>query len=174
MFVPPFDTTLSVTIPLVPPKAAGAFTQLEVAVPPQFGVDNVVVMVELSMNPSVPPTPKNRRSVVPSKNSVSGEHSSPRVLFTVNVRSPLAVITPLANGNMYILGFEGMRGLPLVPETKPQPIMWPDVDPLVQNSLSNMAAWTFPLVQSPFPLPDPKSTVFVLVAAELEVKFAGS
>jgi hypothetical protein len=53
-------------IPLVPPRAFGAVTHVEVGVPTQFGVANVAVIVELSRNPSVDPTPKNKRSVVPS------------------------------------------------------------------------------------------------------------
>jgi hypothetical protein len=66
MFVPPFETWLSITMPLVPPKACGATTQLEVGGVPQLGADAVVVRVELSMKPSVVlPTPKNIRSVVP-------------------------------------------------------------------------------------------------------------
>ena len=66
MFVPPFDISLSMTIPLVPPKALGELTQLEVAAPEQVGVVSDVVTVELSRCPSVvEPTPKNNRSVVP-------------------------------------------------------------------------------------------------------------
>jgi hypothetical protein len=66
MFVPPFDTWLSTTIPLVPPRAFGAFTQLDVGELPQLGVDKELVIVELSKYPSLDPTPKNSRSVVPS------------------------------------------------------------------------------------------------------------
>jgi len=66
MFVPPFDSSLSITIPLVPPRALGEVTQLEVAAPEQVGVVSDVVIVELSRYPSVvEPTPKNNRSVVP-------------------------------------------------------------------------------------------------------------
>jgi hypothetical protein len=65
MFVPPFDNWLSITIPLVPPSALGAVTQLEVGAPVQFGVVSEVVIVELSRYPSLLPTPKNSRSVVP-------------------------------------------------------------------------------------------------------------
>ena len=66
MFVPPFDNWLSITIPLVPPRALGDVTQLDVGAPVQVGVVNEVVIVELSRYPSVePPTPKNIRSVVP-------------------------------------------------------------------------------------------------------------
>jgi hypothetical protein len=66
MFVPPFDNWLSITIPLVPPRALGDVTQLDVGAPVQVGGVNEVVIVELSRNPSVePPTPKNIRSVVP-------------------------------------------------------------------------------------------------------------
>ena len=64
MFVPPFDTWLSIMIPLVPPRAAGDVTQLDVGAPVQVGVVSEVVIVELSKNPSVDPTPKNNRSVV--------------------------------------------------------------------------------------------------------------
>src|SRR5664279_5575224 len=103
MLAPPFDTWLSITMPLVPPRAAGAFTQLAVGAAPQTGVVSDVVIAELSRNPSgVPvaelPTPKKKRSVVPSKNSVSGEHSSPRVLFTTKVDEPVLVMRWLANG----------------------------------------------------------------------------
>jgi hypothetical protein len=67
MFAPPLDNWLSITIPLVPPRALGAFTQLDVGGAEQLGVVNELVIVELSMNPSLElPTPKNRRSVVPS------------------------------------------------------------------------------------------------------------
>jgi len=66
MLSPPFDNWLSITIPLVPPEALGASTQLDVGVPVQFGVDSEFVIVELSRKPSVEPTPKNIRSVVPS------------------------------------------------------------------------------------------------------------
>jgi hypothetical protein len=67
MFAPPFDTWLSITIPLVPPRALGELTQLDVGRPVQFGVVNEVVIVELCKYPSVvPPAPKNIRSVVPS------------------------------------------------------------------------------------------------------------
>jgi hypothetical protein len=68
MFVPPFDNWLSITIPLIPPRALGAVTQVDVGAPVQVGADNEEVpIVELSRNPSVvPPTPKNIRSVVPS------------------------------------------------------------------------------------------------------------
>ena len=93
MLVPPLETWLSITITLVPPSRRGAVTQLEVGGAAQLGVDAVVVSVELSMKPSVaPPTPKNIRSVVPLKNSVNGEHSSPRVLFTTHVVDPVEVI----------------------------------------------------------------------------------
>ena len=37
------------------------------------------------------------------------------------------------NGNMYILGFEGRRGAPFVPETNPHPSMCPLVVPFNQN-----------------------------------------
>jgi len=66
MFVPPFDNWLSITTPLVPPRALGAVTQLDVGGLTQDGVDKELVIVELSRNPSVDPTPKNIRSVVPS------------------------------------------------------------------------------------------------------------
>jgi len=67
MLVPPFDTWLSITIPLVPPRELGEVTQLDVGVPMQFGVVSEVVIVEPSRNPSFElPTPKNIRSVVPS------------------------------------------------------------------------------------------------------------
>lgn len=67
MFVPPFDNWLSITIPLVPPKAFGDFTQLDVGAPVHVGALNEVVIVELSTNELlVPPSPKNSRSVVPS------------------------------------------------------------------------------------------------------------
>jgi len=65
MFDPPFDNSLSITMPLVPPRAFGDVTQLEVGAPVQVGVVGEVVIVELSRNPSLDPTPKNRRSVVP-------------------------------------------------------------------------------------------------------------
>jgi hypothetical protein len=65
MLVPPFDNSLSITIPLVPPRALGAVTQLDVGRPVQVGVVKEVVIVELSRYPSVEPTPKNIRSVVP-------------------------------------------------------------------------------------------------------------
>ena len=65
MLVPPLETWLSITIPLVPPRAVGDVTQLDVGVPVQFGVVNEVVIVELSRKPLVNPTPKNNRSVVP-------------------------------------------------------------------------------------------------------------
>ena len=64
MFVPPFDNWLSITIQLVPPRAFGAVTQLDVGAPVQVGVASEVVIVELSRNPSLDPTPKNIRSVV--------------------------------------------------------------------------------------------------------------
>jgi hypothetical protein len=70
MFVPPLDTWLSITIPLVPPRALGEVTQLDVGAPVHVGTVSEVVIVELSRNPSEPvpvePTPKNNRSVVPS------------------------------------------------------------------------------------------------------------
>jgi hypothetical protein len=47
MFVPPFDNSLSITIPLVPPRALGAVTQLDVGAPVQVGVVSEVVIVEL-------------------------------------------------------------------------------------------------------------------------------
>jgi hypothetical protein len=65
MFVPPFESWLSITIPLLPPRTLGAVTQLDVGAPEQVGVLSEVVMVEASRNPSVDPTPKNSRSVVP-------------------------------------------------------------------------------------------------------------
>jgi hypothetical protein len=65
MLVPPFDTWLSITIPLVPPRALGDVTQLDVGAPVQVGVVSEAVIVELSRNPSVDPTPKNNRSVAP-------------------------------------------------------------------------------------------------------------
>jgi len=104
----------------------------------QFGVVNEVVIVELSRNPSVLPTPKNSRSVVPLSNSVSGEHSSPIVVFTTNVDEPVLVITFVAKGKKYIFGFDGFNGLLAVPETNPQAIKCPDVDPLTQKVLSNV------------------------------------
>ena len=52
MFVPPFDTWLSITMPLVPPRALGDVTQLDVGAPVQVGVVSEVVIVELSRNPS--------------------------------------------------------------------------------------------------------------------------
>jgi hypothetical protein len=48
MFVPPFDNSLSITMPLVPPRALGAVTQLDVGAPVQVGVVSEVVIVELS------------------------------------------------------------------------------------------------------------------------------
>jgi len=57
---------LSTEIPLVPPAAEGVVTQVELGAARQFGVVKEVVMVELSRNPSVEPTPKKTRSVVPS------------------------------------------------------------------------------------------------------------
>jgi hypothetical protein len=70
MFVPPFDNWLSITIPLVPCRAFGAVTQVDV--PEQIGVDigTVPSRVEASRYPLVgvvagPPTPKNIMSVVP-------------------------------------------------------------------------------------------------------------
>ncbi|MGA7322471.1 MAG: hypothetical protein WBW98_18350 [Candidatus Sulfotelmatobacter sp.] len=48
MFVPPFDNWLSITIPLVPPRALGNVTQLDVGAPVQVGVVSEVVIVELS------------------------------------------------------------------------------------------------------------------------------
>jgi hypothetical protein len=65
MFVPPLDNWLSITIPLVPPRALGAVTQLDVGAPEQDGVDRELVIVELSRYPSLEPAPKNTRSVVP-------------------------------------------------------------------------------------------------------------
>jgi hypothetical protein len=65
MFVPPFDNSLSITIPLVPPRALGDVTQLDVGAPVQVGVVSEAAIVELSRNPSLDPTPKNSRSVVP-------------------------------------------------------------------------------------------------------------
>jgi hypothetical protein len=129
MFAPPFDNWLSITIPLVPPRVLGDVTQLEVGAPVQIGVVSDVVTVELSRNPSVEPTPKNIRSVVPSKNSVSGEHSSPFVLFTTKFDEPVLVMMWAANGKKNVFGFEGFSGLDVVPDTNPHPIMWPDVDP---------------------------------------------
>ena len=66
MFVPPFDNWLSITIPLVPPRALGDVTQLDVGAPVQVGVVSEVVIVELSRYALLePPTPKNILSVVP-------------------------------------------------------------------------------------------------------------
>lgn len=84
------------TIPLVPPSVCGAVTQLEVGEAQQFGCEAVPVKVELSTKPSAAlPTPKNIRSVMPSKNSVSGEHSSPRVLLTTQPVAPVEVVSAL-------------------------------------------------------------------------------
>ncbi len=49
MFVPPFDNWLSITIALVPPRALGEVTQLDVDAPAVqvVGVVNEVVTVEL-------------------------------------------------------------------------------------------------------------------------------
>ena len=69
MFAPPLLVTwLSTMIPLVPPRALGAVTHVDVGVVVQFGEVNELVIVELSTNPSFEllPTPKNRRSVAPS------------------------------------------------------------------------------------------------------------
>jgi hypothetical protein len=49
---------LSITIPLVPPRVLGDFTQLDVGAPAQVGVVNEVVMVEFSRNPSLDPNRK--------------------------------------------------------------------------------------------------------------------
>src|ERR1035438_2772800 len=64
MLVPPFDTWLSITIPLVPPRALGDVKQLDVGAPVQVGVESEAVIVELSRNPSVDPTPNNKRSEI--------------------------------------------------------------------------------------------------------------
>ena len=70
MFVPPLNTWLSITIPLVPPRALGDVTQLDVGAPVHVGAVCEVVIVERSRNPSdavpVEPMPNNNRSVVPS------------------------------------------------------------------------------------------------------------
>jgi hypothetical protein len=123
-------------MPLVPPSPLGAVTQLEVGTIKQSGVDKALVMIELSRNPSVEPTPKKTRSVVPSSNPVSGEHSSPFVLLTTKVDVAELVMTPLAKGNIYICGFDGAP----LSFTNPHSIMCPDVDPYSQNALSNVAA----------------------------------
>src|ERR1035438_3056328 len=44
MLVPPFDTWLSITIPLVPPRALGDVTQLDVGAPVQVGVVSEAVI----------------------------------------------------------------------------------------------------------------------------------
>ena len=70
MLAPPVEESwLSITIPLVPPNAAGVVTQLDVGWPDVqlVGVETLVaVSVDDFTNPSVLPTPKNNRSVVPS------------------------------------------------------------------------------------------------------------
>ena len=40
MLVPPLDTWLSITMPLVPPRAFGDVTQLDVGAPVQFGPES--------------------------------------------------------------------------------------------------------------------------------------
>src|SRR5689334_19991018 len=98
MLVPPLDNWLSMMMPLVPPNALGAVTHVLVGFPAEQvpGAGNPAVKLELSTNPSpLPPalpTPKNNLSVVPLENSVNGEHSSPLVLFTTQVASPVGVI----------------------------------------------------------------------------------
>jgi hypothetical protein len=70
MLAPPVEESwLSITIPLVPPNAAGVVTQLAVGLPDVqlVGVEMVVVVsVEDFTKPSLLPTPKNKRSVAPS------------------------------------------------------------------------------------------------------------
>src|SRR5271163_4820141 len=157
-------------IPLVPPRAFGAVTQLDDGKLTQTGVDKELVIVELSRNPSLNPTPKKRRSVVPSKNSVSGEHSSPKVLLITKLDEPVLVMMPLAKGNIYISGFEGTPPA----FTKPHAMMCPDAEPSTQNALSNAPSCALLDVQSPSPVPEPRFTVFVASTGVEVVKFAGS
>jgi hypothetical protein len=85
------------------------------------------------------------------------------------VDSPVLVIMLLAKGKKYICGFAGAPPL----FTNPHAIMCPDVDPFNQKALSNVPECTFFVVQSPFPLADPRSTVLLVVGTPV-VKFAGS
>ena len=94
------------------------------------------------------------------------------MLFTTNVDEPVLVISWLANGKKYILGFEGISGFDVVPDTNPHAIKCPEVEPFNQNALSNVPACTLQVVQSPFPLPDPKSTVLLVVSVVELVKLA--
>jgi hypothetical protein len=95
-------------------------------------------------------------------------------LFTTKVDEPVLVMTLLAKGKKYTFGFDGISGAPDVPDTNPHAIMCPDVDPFTQNALSNVPECTLPVVQSPSPLPDPRSTVLLVVSALELVKFAGT
>src|SRR6202046_2418245 len=161
-------------MPLVPPRAFGDVTQLDVGEPVQVGVVSKVVIDELSRNPLLElPTPKNNRSVVPSENSVNGEHSSPAVLSTTKVDEPVLVMTLLAKGKKNIFGFDGISGVDDVPDTNPQVIRWPEVDPFTQNLLSNAPEYALSVIQSPVPCPKPRSTVLLVVRVVELVKFAG-
>jgi hypothetical protein len=94
------------------------------------------------------------------------------VLFATNVDEPVLVISWLAKGKKYILGFDGISGLDVVPDTNPHAIKCPEVDPFNQNALSNVPECALPVVQSPSPLPDPKSTVLLVVRVVELVKLA--
>ena len=86
----------------------------------------------------------------------------------------MLVMMLLANGKKYMRGFDGISGALDVPDTNPHAIMCPDVDPFTQKALSNVPECTLPVVQSPFPCPDPRSTVLLVVSVLELVKFAGS
>ena len=172
MFVPPSGTSLSMTIPLVPPRALGAVTQLDVGAPAVqvVGVVNEVVIVELFTYPTVAsPTPKNIMSV-PLSNSVRGEHSSPFVVSTSKVDVAVLAMRPLVKGNIYISGGAGISGLVFVPDMNPHAIMCPVADPFSQNALSNVPECTLFPVHVPLPSADPRFTNAGVVS---DVKFAG-
>ena len=94
------------------------------------------------------------------------------MLLATNVDEPVLVISWLAKGKKYIFGFEGISGFDDVPDTNPHAIKCPEVEPFNQNALSNVPECTLPVVQSPFPLPDPKSTVLLVVSVVELVKLA--
>src|SRR5450755_3179977 len=128
-------------MPLVPSRLRGAVTHVEVGLPFEQVEEagRPAVILEPLMKPLLgtaagPPTPKNSRSVVPSKNSVNEEHSAPVVLFTTQlvVGGLLLLSWPAVKGYLYIWGRDGAPS----PDTNPQAIIWPVVVPFIQNSLS--------------------------------------
>src|SRR5450755_1485125 len=125
-------------MPLVPSRLRGAVTHVEVGLPFEQVEEagRPAVILEPLMKPLLgtaagPPTPKNSRSVVPSKNSVNEEHSAPFVLFMTQlvVAAVPLLSRPAPNGYIYILGRAGFPS----PDTNPQAIIWPVVVPFIQN-----------------------------------------